>query len=253
MRSLEKHTRSNHAPRESLTCAGCDNFFPYREQFHDHVNEASVREECRERAIFCAKGVKQCKLAFSSEHAYRIHVTCCHSETNPFACAVPGCGKSFGHRSALNSHKWTHSAPQDDLVCERCGKTFKLQSGLRDHIKSVHLSREEGAARFTCDICGKGLIDKSKLARHRKIHIDPADAPHLCTLCGKRFRLNEYLNIHMRSHDPDRQEKYPQYMRKKKSKDAGVRMGVAGAKIGRPVVVKKVGTTTGDQNLGKLD
>ncbi|OXA46254.1 Fez family zinc finger protein 2 [Folsomia candida] len=122
-----------------------------------------------------------------------------------------------------------------------------------NHIKSVHLSREEGAARFTCDICGKGLIDKSKLARHRKIHIDPADAPHLCTLCGKRFRLNEYLNIHMRSHDPDRQEKYPQYMRKKKSKDAGVRMGVAGAKIGRPVVVKKVGTTTGDQNLGKLD
>lgn len=178
--------------------------FDELKSFNNHV---AKEKTCRQKAIRCG----QCKgKYFQTKEAFELHQTTTHS-SNTFACAE--CRHTFPTEAAKDDHVALRHEPDSILVCE---------------------SREPGAKRYICDVCGRGLISKFKLSRHKEIHIRQEDAPHLCPVCGKRFRLREYLRIHMWSHDPEKRGRY-----KGKGKGDPTRRGVAGAKIGRPPVEKK--------------
>lgn len=243
-KSLEKHIRCHLAP-EDLTCLGCNLYFRKLKDFSAHVVKSQESSICREKALHCTKCRDwDYKTYFSSQSVLNVHIRIRHipAEELPFVCTIVGCGRRFSRPSFLLKHKKSHHNPDPVevapvLMCDQCGGTFSSQIRLVSHVRHVHRARLPGAKRFPCPICGKEMITKAKLKRHKQIHIPPEDAPHLCTLCGKRFRLREYLNIHMRSHDPERHLKYPHYMpKKKKEPGAPEKRGVAGAKIGRPPV-----------------
>lgn len=229
---LQRHIISTHLPPESVSCPGCGLPFPDPSAFNRHISQTPT---CFKSAIpcpTCSHGLK----FFQSPRALEVHVATKHSDIRPYQC--PHCQQSFAYACAKKQHMSTCHRPdgaEDIAVCEICGARVSARSaGLAKHIKTVHDSRKPGAKRYKCDICGKEMISNWKLNKHREIHIKPEDAPHLCTLCGKRFRLKDYLRIHMRSHDPERRGQY-----KRRRKADPERRGAAGAKIGRPPVLDK--------------
>ncbi len=50
-------------------------------------------------------------------------------------------------------------------TCELCSAVLRAEN-MREHMQGVH----EGIRRFTCDMCGKGLNRKNKLAAHLKVN-----------------------------------------------------------------------------------
>ncbi|OMJ67803.1 hypothetical protein SteCoe_34939 [Stentor coeruleus] len=55
---------------------------------------------------------------------------------------------------------------------------------------------------FSCDICDKTFIDKSKLARHSLVHTK--EKPFKCAYCHKLFSLDYNLRTHLRVHSGDK-------------------------------------------------
>ncbi|XP_021958668.2 zinc finger protein Gfi-1b-like isoform X1 [Folsomia candida] len=243
--NLEGHQRRKHLPREALTCSGCGVLFLEIVPFTAHVTAPDVAPACREAAIPCKIGPHVVHY-FPTTAAFELHVEARHPPqwALPFEC--PQCPKRFGVSAVREKHIATiHNSTIG--VCEVCGASMK-ESSLQSHMREVHKSREPGAKRFVCDICGRGMISQVKLTRHRQIHIRPEDAQHLCTECGKRFRLKEYLVIHMYSHDPERKGYY-----KGRGKGDPQRRGLGGAKIGRPPVNRREDEGEGDQDsLGEM-
>ncbi|OXA38651.1 Zinc finger protein ZFMSA12A [Folsomia candida] len=245
--NLEGHQRRKHLPREALTCTGCGVLFLEIVPFTAHVTAPDCAAACREAAIPCKIGPHVVHY-FPTTAAFDLHIQARHPPrwALPFEC--PQCPKRFVMSTARDKHIATiHNSTIG--VCEVCGASMK-DSSLRNHMIEVHKSREPGAKRFICNICGRGLISQVKLTRHRQIHIRPEDAEHLCTQCGKRFRLKEYLDIHMYSHDPERKGYY-----KGRGKGDPQRRGLGGAKIGRPPVKPREdeGAEAGDQDfLGEM-
>lgn len=55
---------------------------------------------------------------------------------------------------------------------------------------------------FSCDICDKTFLDKSKLARHSLVHTK--EKPFKCAYCHKLFSLDYNLRTHLRVHSGDK-------------------------------------------------
>ena len=74
-------------------------------------------------------------------------------------------------------------------VCEICGKSFKVKSNLKEHIRS-----HSDARTFLCGFCGKALKNRQCLNRHLFTH----GVKYTCHVCGKNFANPSSLNVHKR-------------------------------------------------------
>ena len=148
-----------------------------------------------------------CMKSFKNKSYYRFHHQS-HIFGNKFKCRH--CDKSFSHKKTLNQHeKQQHDPDQEQIVCPVCGKHFKSHIYLKNHMvlhdkKDKKQSRElkqealqliklhgkaETARRlnisyssikhweakekndYTCNHCGKKLVDSTRLREHeRKMH-----------------------------------------------------------------------------------
>lgn len=51
---------------------------------------------------------------------------------------------------------------------------------------------------FKCEICGKGMTQKSGYKKHMLTHT--GELPYTCNICNKQFRYSSNLIMHKRSH-----------------------------------------------------
>lgn len=72
------------------------------------------------------------------------------------------CGKVFGSRNRLYTHKKTHSEERN-IICKVCGKNFKTAVVLRQH---MYLHKEKA---FSCSFCPMTFAQSSGRRTHEKL------------------------------------------------------------------------------------
>ena len=84
-------------------------------------------------------------------------------------------------------------------ICQLCGKDFRSTGCLDRHLAKEHETQDQPASFVTCDQCGKGYGDKSRL----KMHIKRSHGGYkyqkdfLCVECGKILTSNSNLKQHI--------------------------------------------------------
>ena len=177
-------------------------------------NTPETNKEDLVKCPFCEKFIPQ---SSSLEHAKK------HVKTGKIN-NCQHCGKSFRDKGLLKSHERIHTE-EKPFGCSFCEKKYKTKESLRVHIQSIHEKIIVG----NCDQCGKTFQDKRTFINHQFKHhgkvlgykckkcdtqfltANSLDShskdvcfKHVCTFCGKMFKLKCNLNMHSLTHrDPE--------------------------------------------------
>ena len=147
------------------------------------------------------------------------------AETRMHLCSI--CGKDFLSAGCLERHM-SHYHQQGNLVsCDQCGKGYKDQARLTNHINRKHAGPYQFKREHLCVECGKVLSSKVNLDNHiYRFHSDNAikcqecerefrhpydlvrhigqvhtakEKTERCTQCDKMFYNSKALQLHVRS------------------------------------------------------
>ena len=146
-----------------------------------------------------------------------------------FNCDI--CGMDFSNASVLKTHKLRrHNKEPTFWMCTHCGKQFKCQKNMKDHVRKIHEKSEFkddiqqkkeceyckksitatyydshvntqhlGYKPFKCDQCDKVYGNKTILKRHILNAHQNNEEKFPCEQCGKLFASKEYLNNHLKN------------------------------------------------------
>ncbi|KAJ8920498.1 hypothetical protein NQ315_005367 [Exocentrus adspersus] len=137
------------------------------------------------------------------------------------------CENMFKDEWSLGDHMKSHTG-QNKYFCNICNKICYSSDDLDKHIvghtfldldtiknnldppRPKEFKTQEFKS-FMCNICDRGYTDSRYLNKHLKeVHfidtgpIIEVEKKHVCSLCGKRYRQNKLLLMHMRNHTGER-------------------------------------------------
>ena len=101
------------------------------------------------------------------------------------------CGKKFNTNQKLKKHEEIHAPNRPTYPCNLCDVVLSAPCNLRRHIKVVH----EGDKRFSCEFCGKAFSSKNNVKEHMTMH---TGEKFTCDICEKSFTQNSSLYAHKR-------------------------------------------------------
>ena len=92
-----------------------------------------------------------------------------------------------------------------DVECDICNLTFKTTKSLRSHNEKVHA----GKVLYQCSECGKGLMSKEGIEKHKLQHGDESEKLK-CEHegCKVTFSRKQSLKKHMKQFHGPGQDKY---------------------------------------------
>lgn len=103
--------------------------------------------------------------------------------TYPWTCCE--CHLVFSLADELKEHCSSVHNAVARYLCVDCPKVYSKYSTFLTHVK-VHRTK----LKFCCDVCYKWFPSVSVHDQHRVIH-----GEHICTTCGKRFRMQSALQV----------------------------------------------------------
>nr|CAH7761206.1 unnamed protein product [Callosobruchus chinensis] len=115
-------------------------------------------------------------------------------DSYPWTCC--DCDLVFSLAEELKEH-WvtTHEAPAR-FICADCSKTYTKYGTF-----VVHVRQHRPHLTLTCDLCLKWFTTAEEQENHR-VNRHSDERPHTCATCGKKFRMQSALLVHVRSHLP---------------------------------------------------
>ena len=111
-------------------------------------------------------------------------------ESNPqnplFICSY--CLGEFSDEYEFTLHTERHEKP---IECPLCSRRFKFKGALESHLQG-HMNK------CRCNVCNAKFLLMQDLMDHMLTH--EKDWPHGCNSCGKRFKSQEVLIAHVKTH-----------------------------------------------------
>lgn len=118
--NLKHHINQQHSQLKNYKCGDCGYSCYLKTDLERHIT--NVHDKCRTPCPICGK-----KYSDLRQHIRLVH------EGHKLEC--PECGKKYTN---LSQHLNKMHRKKKILMCDKCGKTFYLQSQLKTHQKDVH-------------------------------------------------------------------------------------------------------------------
>lgn len=129
-----------------------------------------------------------CELTFDYKYKYNTHFLRKHSTEMKYTC--DRCGKKYKIQSDLRNHvRFYHESKA--IVCEICGKTCSNANSLYTHQKRIH-----NKPRFECPICNVRVVTQGNLDQHLLFQHEQKEK-FVCEECGKSFTKKTALRLHI--------------------------------------------------------
>ncbi|XP_065075817.1 zinc finger protein 93-like [Ochlerotatus camptorhynchus] len=119
-----------------------------------------------------------------------------HENPDRYRCDVCGEVNQFLERHKFKVHgNREPESNEKNYGCEHCGKMFRCETNLKNHIDRVH-----GVKDVICEICNKPFSKKAISAHKRSAH---TDLMFMCEQCPKMFKTRSGLESHKGEHDAE--------------------------------------------------
>jgi KRAB domain-containing zinc finger protein len=190
---------SSSSKKGKFVCNTCGKLYPSSSSLRHHERAGHGR------LVYCE--ICPPERNYRSHDRLLIHILKEH-ENDPTRKILecPKCPKRFATKFMMKRHFEGHLIETEKpLFCEICEKRFASTEGetLSEHIASHSKGYEKPPKRFKCSKCPRefGSPKSTALYRHeRKYH--PELLIHGCHLCDRRYSIKEFLETHLKIHDP---------------------------------------------------
>ncbi|XP_071770537.2 uncharacterized protein LOC139923634 [Centroberyx gerrardi] len=180
---MTRHLRNQHGLGKHI-CSKCG------ETFGSWVELKTHKKTHGPEVLSCPV----CEKTFKEKSALVNHIKS-HSkvQSNPLHLICTECGKIFGRMYHLKRHLATHGKSTKSLCykCPDCQRSYSLLKDLNKHLE-IHRKDKNG----TCLKCDQTFSCPEELETHMEIH----EKSYLCTVCGKKFKVEYALKKHEQGH-----------------------------------------------------
>lgn len=142
---------------------------------------------------------RSCSKTFSTQKQLVHHRRKAHATECSFMCGI--CGKAFKKQIHVNNHIRTHTG-EKPYQCSDCGKTFSLLANLIRH-NLIH----SGVRPYRCEVCNRSFSQSSNLRNHSLLHSKAALLS--CPDCPAKFRWPAKLALHRSTKHPGSPAPFP--------------------------------------------
>ncbi|CRK95082.1 CLUMA_CG008560, isoform A [Clunio marinus] len=180
---LNIHMETRHVPK-TFFCDNCGKTFRSKDNLRLHMSH--------HRKHFIVE-CKACHKSYKSMQSLRYHLRQ-HFEHHQ----CESCGKVFEHKKLLLGHIASKHNQELMLQCRFCSRMFSRNDVREAHERDIHKNGQIGS-HFKCNECECAFDFRDELMSH-KILNHYSGIIHTCEECGKNFKKNSLLELHMQSH-----------------------------------------------------
>lgn len=182
--AVSDHVKNEHIKNRTtftmVTCDFCGQNFMRSADLQKHVKEGHGLNP--NRAFSCSI----CFARMKSSNVLRVHLKDVHKAGTQERYVCDSCGYSASRRANFEVHNLEKHGIRPERggvrTCKIEGCTFEyLYKGYFDrHMIKVH----NAARKHMCQFCGKGFLNGNHHREHEQIHLNKADKPFKCKICG---------------------------------------------------------------------